>query len=182
MAKGRKRLIEDVGDEDIRRSGGKRSRSDGAATESNNSDTSHISALTTIFSPRSSHSVTPETETGSDSELSESSEEPSSPSSSSSDEDEDESEADRQEDVTVVRVGAKPEIQPAARLGAGLLQRLRSFMPEMEKANEQLQRERVDGTLGERSLEVDAEGQGAYIEMVGFCLLKASLCETLTFE
>jgi hypothetical protein len=131
--------------------------------DSSNSDTSYVSAAAAIFSDDSGSEDTAQTDVDSESELSESSEEPSSESDDSSEE---ESEVEEEETVTNVRAGMKPVIQSPADVNKGLLSRVQSFIPAIEKANRELEKERVAGTLGERDLEGVKDGEGPYIEMV----------------
>jgi hypothetical protein len=65
-------------------------------------------------------------------------------------------------------LGVKPEIKVDGVLGGVLLNRLKTFLPKLEQANEELDKAKKDGTLGERSLEIEDDGNGHYIEMVGF--------------
>jgi hypothetical protein len=147
-------------------------KTDVAATESNQSDTSYVSAVAAIFSDsdsgRSAGTAETEVEELDSEESSDEDDDSSDESSSESDEDEtEEEEAQQEEGITNVRPGAKPEIRRVPNVGVGLLDRLKSFLPEMEKANEELEREREAGTLGDRSLEVVGEEEdGPYIEMV----------------
>jgi hypothetical protein len=138
-----------------------------AALDSN-SDSSYVSAAAAIFSDSEGGSDTAHSEVDSESdELSTSSEEPS----SASESEEDESSHDNQvfesqtRDGRInVRTGSKPDI---ARKGTdnGLLQKLRSFIPEMREANERLDKEREDGTIEKRNIENYEEGR-PHIEMV----------------
>jgi hypothetical protein len=171
MAKQCKRTIEEVDAPEA--SSAQRNikhKTDFLATESNNSDTSYVSAAAAIFSESDSDdnkSAADTAETSieqSGSEISSSEVEDSSDESSSA-EDSDEGE-EEEEDITIVRPGVKPEIKRVEGGGGGLLERLRTFLPELEVANRDLERAAEDGTLGERSLEFIEEGDGPYIEMV----------------
>lgn len=169
MAKPRKRLIEEVDTSD--------SPSEPLSTkqkteESTNSETSYVSAAAAIFSDDSDSEETEQTEVESESELSESSEDPSSGSDDSSEEEELEGEDKNGEEIINVRPGVKPEIRKDKVVGGGLMQRLQSFLPAIEKANQDLEREREDGTLKQRDLENVEDEEAPYIEMVGsdwFC-------------
>lgn len=49
-----------------------------------------------------------------------------------------------------------------------MLGRLNSFLPQLEKANAELEKAREEGTLDERILDnADEDAEGGYIEMVG---------------
>jgi hypothetical protein len=69
--------------------------------------------------------------------------------------------------TTVMRAGLKPEINRTQVQSSSLLNRLRTFMPEMAAANDQLAVEQQAGTISKRVMEVgDDENDGNYIEMV----------------
>jgi hypothetical protein len=173
MPRQRKRSIDDVDAPEpssVRQDRNVKRKTDAAAAESQ-SDTSYVSAAAAIFSDSDSGVSTETAQTDvedSNSDDSSTEEEDSSSDDSSSEEedsDQDEEEQEQQE-ITNVRPGVKPEIRRVPDVGTGLLDRLRSFLPQMEKANEELEKERDAGTLGERSLEVVGEQDGPYIEMV----------------
>jgi hypothetical protein len=175
MARQRKRTIEDV---DVAEFQAEQQRSikrkiDAAAMESNQSDTSYVSAAAAIFSDAdsdgSAETARTEVEELGSEESSDEEEDSSDDSSSESDEEaSDVDDTQQDEEITIVRPGVKPEITRVPNVGAGLLDRLKSFLPEMEKANGVLEKERAAGTLGERSLEIVGEEEdGPYIEMVG---------------
>jgi hypothetical protein len=147
----------------------KRIVTDLAATDTN-SDSSRASATQAIFSDNDTISQsTNQTDVESDSEVSTSSEDPSS--SSEDDDSDDESDtsdrasAQDHEEITNVRPGTKPEMKLEA-LGGGLLQRLRTFLPALEAANQELEKEKKDGTIERRNIERVEEGEGPFIEMV----------------
>ncbi|KAE9973210.1 hypothetical protein EG327_009241 [Venturia inaequalis] len=135
-----------------------------------NSETSRTSATDTIFSDNESISqATNQTDIDSDSDLSTSSEEPSSESDDDSDsgnESETTGRASTQdsEDITNLRPGTKPNMKLGAMRG-GLLQRLKTFIPELAAANQELDRERLDGTIERRNIERVDEGDGTFIEL-----------------
>lgn len=138
-----------------------------AAAESN-SDSSYVSAAAAVFSESEGESDTARSSHDqSDSELSTSSEEPSSEedeSESGEDDDGASQASDVQEEITNVRPGSKPNIRKEG-TDSSLLRRLKTFLPEMHEANEQLDKEREDGTLDKRNIEAcDEDGQ--HIEMV----------------
>ena len=150
-----------------------------AATESN-SDSSYVSAAAAVFSDSEGASDTDHTDVESATDGSISSEEPSSISSDSEDESDDES-SDMRRDTTPVgesgerrinvRAGTKPSIR-REETGGSLLQRLQNFLPEMKASNEELEREREEGTLGRRNIECADEDDGPHIEMVSTCSSK----------
>jgi hypothetical protein len=145
----------------------------GSATTETNSESSR-----SIFSDTVSHS-TNQTDVESDSELSTSSEEPSSSSEEEEDSDDESDTTDRastrnDSDITNVRPGTKPEMklnQP----GGGLLQRLKTFLPALEAANQELEKEKKDGTIERRNIERVEEGEGTYIELVSGYSLHANI-------
>lgn len=49
--------------------------------------------------------------------------------------------------------------------GGGLLQRLKTFLPALEAANQELEKEKKDGTIERRNIERVEEGEGSYIEL-----------------
>lgn len=152
----------------------KRKQSDTQPAETN-SETSRTSATDAIFSDNESISqATNQTDIDSDSDLSTSSEEPSSESDDDSDSDSDsgnESETTGRastqdsEAITNVRPGTKPNMKLGAMRG-GLLQRLKTFIPELAAANQELDKERLDGTIERRNIERVDEGDGTFIELV----------------
>ncbi|KAF2138768.1 uncharacterized protein K452DRAFT_290418 [Aplosporella prunicola CBS 121167] len=107
--------------------------------------------------------------------VSTSSEEPSSDSESAGSEGE--SEGEEEEDsneVTSLPRPPKPSVRRklykktnAASERVPLSERLKAFLPQLAAANEELEREKAAGRLGERSLEVEngKENEGQYIEM-----------------
>lgn len=132
------------------------------AAADSNSDSSYVSAAAAVFSENEDSEDSASSHDQSDSELSTSSEEPSSDESESEDEDgEDDDEEDR---IINVRPGGKPQIRKEA-TDSSLLKRLKSFLPEMHEANEELEKERADGTLDKRNIEDCDEGK-QHIEMV----------------
>jgi hypothetical protein len=69
--------------------------------------------------------------------------------------------------TTVMRAGVKPKIKRTQVQPSSLLDRLRTFMPEMAVANDQLIAEQQDGTISKRVMEVgDDEHEADYIELV----------------
>jgi hypothetical protein len=153
----------------------KQSKTDAAAQAATEADSeaSYVSAAAAVFSESEGTSETGQSSRGdSDSELSSSSEEPSSDESDEEDDYENESDVDAegerrrsdvQDEVTNLRPGRKPEIRKE-HARKDLLEKIRSFLPELEEANEQLEKERAAGTLDERNIEVyDEDGQ--HIEM-----------------
>jgi hypothetical protein len=176
MPRQRKRSIDDVDAAEAsstRQERNVKCKTDAAAMESQ-SDTSYVSAAAAIFSDSGSDASTETARTdiedsNSDDSSSEEEEE-SSDDSSSDEEDSDREEEEDEQEITNVRPGVKPEIRKVPDVGAGLLDRLRSFLPQMEKANEELEKERDAGTLAERSLEVVGDEDGPYIEMVGLMM------------
>ncbi|KAF2434020.1 hypothetical protein EJ08DRAFT_21259 [Tothia fuscella] len=160
MTNPRKRAIEEVGSTEAEISRNTKRKTD----ESTNSDTStsYVSAAAAIFSESESDSKgTAQTDPESESELSTSSEEPSSESDSSS-EDGSENEGER---ITNVRPGVKPVIKVDDVVGGGLLDRLKTFLPALEKANGELEKAREDGTLKDKVLDDAEDGEEEYIEM-----------------
>jgi hypothetical protein len=161
----------DVATEDIPQRDLKQTKTDAvaqAAAESN-SESSYVSAAAAVFSEsdgdsESTHSSHDELE----SDLSISSEEPSSDESDSDEEEGDEGEESvddvGQEQIINVRPGSKPNISKEGTDGS-LLRRLKSFLPEMQEANEELEREREAGTLGKRDIEA-CDDNKPHIEMV----------------
>ena len=151
-----------------------------AAAESN-SDSSYVSAAAAVFSESEGESDTAySSHEQSDSDLSTSSEEPSSDESDSdedgegSDEEADQ-DLDAEEEITNVRPGNKPNIKKEG-TDSSLLRRLKSFLPEMHEANEQLDKEREAGTLDKRNIEACDEN-GQHIEMVSGCM-SGRVCTT----
>ncbi|QDS77191.1 hypothetical protein FKW77_002459 [Venturia effusa] len=138
-----------------------------AAAETS-SETSRTSTNNVIFSDHDSISqATNQTDLDSDSDLSTSSEDPSSDSEDGSDDESDTTDrasiAD-DEGVTNLRPGTKPNMQLAS-LKGGLLQRLKTFIPELAAANQELDKERLDGTIERRNIEQVDEGEGPFIEL-----------------
>jgi hypothetical protein len=147
----------------------KRKTTDSAATETS-SDSSRASAQQPIFSDNDAFSLsTNQTDIESDSELSTSSEDPSSTSEDDSDVESDTTDrasiADDGETITNVRPGSKPEMKLEGP-GGGLRSRLKTFLPELKAANQELELEKVDGTIEHRNIEHVEEDEGPYIEMV----------------
>jgi hypothetical protein len=139
-----------------------------AATETN-SESSRASATEGVFSDNESVSqTTNQTDVDSDSEMSSSSEEPSSESEDDSDDESDTTDrasTRNEDDITNLRPGTKPEMKLGA-LGGGLLQRLKTFLPALEAANQELEKEKRDGTIERRNIERVEEGGGPFIELV----------------
>lgn len=151
----------------------KRKQADSQTAETN-SETSRTSKNDAIFSDNDSLSqATNQTDVDSDSDLSTSSEDPS----SESDDDDDGSDSDNESDttdraltqdseaITDLRPGTKPNMKLGA-LKGGLLQRLKTFIPELAAANQELDKERLNGTIERRNIERVDEGDGPFIELV----------------
>lgn len=150
-----------------------------SATAETNSETSRTSANDAVFSDNESTThTTNQTDVDSDSDLSSSSEEPSSESEDDSDGESDT--IDRasvrgDNGITNLRPGTKPEMKLGAVKG-GLLQRLKTLLPELEAANQVLEKEKQDGTIERRNIERVEEGDGPFIELVREpCLLIVSV-------
>jgi hypothetical protein len=137
-----------------------------AATTETDSESSRVSATDAVFSDNESISqTTNQTDVESDSDLSSSSEEPSSESEDDSDAESDTTDRANNEEITNVRPGTKPEMKLGP-LGGGLLQRLKTFLPALEAANQELEKEKQDGTIERRNIERVEEGDGPFIELV----------------
>ncbi|KAF2825811.1 hypothetical protein CC86DRAFT_394660 [Ophiobolus disseminans] len=119
-------------------------------------------------------------DSSSDSDLSESSEDPSSESSSEDEDDEvDATSDDNPEDrlaehtgrngITNLRAGqgTKPTMKfDETELGPDIRTFLKDFLPQLKASNEELERQRVAGTLKGREIDATEGGEGeAYIEM-----------------
>jgi len=105
------------------------------------------------------------------SELSESSEDPSSESSSEDeDEDDDLEEHAGRNGITSLRAGQgkKPVMKlNKDELGPDIRDFLKDFLPKLKASNEELEKQRVDGTLKGREIDGDVDMEGEpYIEMV----------------
>lgn len=146
----------------------KRKQTDPQAADTN-SETSRTSQNDAIFSDNESISqATNQTDVDSDSELSSSSEEPSSESEDDSDNESDTTDRASTQDnesITNLRPGTKPNMKLGT-LKGGLLQRLKTFIPELAAANQELEKERLDGTIERRNIERVGEGDGPFIELV----------------
>lgn len=118
-----------------------------------------------------------EADTDSESELSDSSSDPSSSDESDSDgsalsDNAENSEIETDgEEVTNLRKdrGGKPDIKMRKdETATDLRSRLKSFLPQLAASNEELEAERKAGTLKQREIDKGEDGDGEYIEMVGF--------------
>lgn len=154
------------------RRSGKRSKTERAAQAAtdSNSDSSYVSAAAAVFSDSDIDSDTARSDVDSDSAMSTSSEDPSSDSSSSGEESEDEDSEMTNNGTPAgderinLRPGSKPNITKG-KARSELLGKLKSFLPDLEAANKDLEREREEGTLGDRNME-NFDGEGPHIEMV----------------
>jgi len=160
----------------------KRRTTDSHATETK-SDSSRASDQQAIFSDNDAISQSTHTDIDSDSELSTSSEEPSSDSESEdSDSEIDTSDrastVDDGETIVNVRPGSKPEMTLES-LKGGLKSRLKAFIPELKAANQELEKEKVDGSIERRNIEHVDEDEGPYIEMdLGLGVLEEKPADT----
>ncbi|TLD29430.1 hypothetical protein E2P81_ATG05724 [Venturia nashicola] len=155
----------------------KRKQADIPAAETD-SETSRSSTNDAISTDSESISqATNQTDVDSDSDLSTSSEEPSSESDDSSGSDSDSDNAsDNASDttqrastqdsevITNLRPGTKPNMKLGTTNG-GLLQRLKAFVLEIAAANQELDKERLDGTIERRNIERVENGDGPFIEL-----------------
>lgn len=166
----RKRSYEDIDTDmaSIPTRSAKRKQADAQAAETN-SETSRTSANDAISSDNESISqATNQTDLDSDFDLSTSSEEPSSESDDDSNNESDTTDRASTQDsdgITNLRLGTKPSMKSGAMKG-GLLQRLKTFIPELAAANQKLDQERLDGTIERRNIERIDDGGGPFIELV----------------
>jgi hypothetical protein len=123
--------------------------------------------------------IATDNETDDENELSDSSEDPSSESSGEegSEDDSEDSLAEsheQQEESAVVNLRANRGKKPSMKfskddLGPDIRDFLKDFLPQLKAANDELEAERQAGTLKNRKIEAEDDGEGQYIEMVGLC-------------